>query len=69
MLNFNKNDKVVVNAELVGEIDHYIQNEKAEIVKIDDWMFPYELHFENEKINDFLKNTPRRFAAYELTML
>lgn len=45
MLNFNKNDKVVVNAELVGEIDHYIQNEKAEIVKIDDWMFPYELHF------------------------
>lgn len=25
--------------------------------------------FENEKINDFLKNTPRRFAVYELTML
>lgn len=58
--------RVIVNAELVDNFDEKIQNEKGVISKVNNWLFPYEVTFDNKKLNELLLTTPRRFAEYEL---
>lgn len=58
--------KVRVNSELVYNFDDKLHNDLGIINKIDYWVFPYEVKFDNDSLNELLKSSPRRFVEYEL---
>lgn len=58
----NLGQKVRVNAELVDNFDYKLQNELGIITKIVGLVFPYEVKFDNDSLNELLKLSPRRFT-------
>lgn len=61
--------RVLVNVELVNGFEEYdtqLQNVTGIIASVDNWIFPYEVQLEDQKLNNLLKFNPRRFAKYEL---
>lgn len=60
--------KVKIN-DKVQDDDFKYDGSIAEIISKDDWIFPFELRFEDENLNKLNKDCPRRFSNYELELV
>ena len=73
MLSLDSRVKVILNKDVyvIGfeEIEELINGEIGYVSSISNYIYPYSVTFENEKVEEIMKNIPRVFSNTELLVL